>query len=72
MATTLLLKQMTKAENLRAMESLWADLSADANALEMPSWHAAELATTVAGIRAGTVAVVDWEQAKKSIQRRTK
>jgi len=37
---------MTLPEKLRLMEALWADLSRNAEAMELPPWHAQALRET--------------------------
>jgi hypothetical protein len=72
MPITLPLKSMTKADKLRAMEDLWADLSRDESSFESPTWHLRELQATEARVAAGKEEFIDWEVAKKSLRRRAK
>lgn len=72
MPITLPLKSMTKADKLRAMEELWADLSSDETSFESPAWHLRELRATEARVAAGVEEFIDWEAAKKSLRRRAR
>ena len=72
MPITLPLKSMTKADKLRAMEELWADLSRDESSFEAPAWHLRELRATESRVASGKEVFVDWEIAKKSLRRRAK
>jgi hypothetical protein len=70
MPTTLPIERMTRAEKLRAMEELWADLSRDAERVPLPDWHKATFAERERLVRAGKARFQDWESAKKRIARR--
>ncbi|MBE7501830.1 MAG: addiction module protein [Verrucomicrobiales bacterium] len=60
---------MTLAEKLRAMESLWADLSTRAADDVVPAWHAQVLAERERRLAAGQERVVDWDEAKRQLRR---
>ena len=66
------LHQMSQAEKLQAMESLWVDLSRDQNAFESPAWHGEALKHTESLIREGKAEFLDWEAAKDDLRRRLK
>ena len=70
MDITLPLDQMTVAEKLRAMESLWADLSRNAEKFESPAWHESVLKERDEKIRSGEETFIDWETAKKQLRDR--
>ena len=72
MPITLPLKSMTRADKLRVMEELWADLSKDEAHFDSPMWHLRELRATEARVIAGKEEFIDWEVAKKSLRRRAK
>ncbi len=52
------------------METIWADLSREDDAVESPAWHQAELKQTEARYAAGAEELVDWSDAKKELRRR--
>ena len=62
--------QLSRPEKLRLMEVLWADMTREGDALEVPAWHEAALRETEAGLAEGTVQAVDWEEAKLRLSRR--
>ena len=64
------LDTMTIPEKLRLMETLWADLSRHANALELPAWHAQALRETEQRVAEGKEIAIDWETAKKELRGR--
>jgi hypothetical protein len=68
MEATLPLSQMSVAEKLRAMETLWADLSRDEAQIESPAWHGEVLHDREAKIKSGKETFMDWETAKKQLR----
>ena len=54
MSTALKLDSMTLEEKLAAMDLLWSDLSARADALQSPQWHAAVLSARLEQAKRGT------------------
>lgn len=72
MEATLPLDQMTKAEKLRAMEALWADLSRDDSQVESPAWHGDVLRDRADAVKSGKETFMDWETAKQQLRDRHK
>ena len=72
MDVTLPLDQMTTAEKLRAMESLWADLSRKEEQFDSPAWHEEVLKEREERIRSGQEKFIDWETAKTELRDRRK
>ena len=72
MDVTLPLDQMTVAEKLRAMESLWADLSRKEDQFDPPAWHELVLKEREEQIRSGQEKFIDWETAKTGLRDRRK
>lgn len=70
MLTTQPLNQMSKADKLRAMEALWADLSSDDRGFVSPRWHGEVLEETERLVKSGKARFLDWESAKKMIRRK--
>ncbi|MCX6340167.1 MAG: addiction module protein [Candidatus Aureabacteria bacterium] len=64
------ISQLSLAQKLNLMETLWADLSRDEKALKSPPWHEAVLKDRGEAYAAGKVTASDWEQAKKRIQKK--
>ena len=70
MPTTLSIEHLTRDEKLRAMESLWADLSQSEEQVPVPLWHKTVLAERERMVREGKARFVDWDTAKRRIARR--
>ena len=64
------IEKMTLEEKLRAMETLWADLSRNAETLQSPDWHGDVLKERAARVASGEEQYVDWEQAKRELRQR--
>jgi hypothetical protein len=67
MDTSLPLHAMFRAEKLRAMEELWADLSGDGGTFEEPAWHEAVLMETREAVKTGEAVFADWDEAKRRL-----
>ncbi len=66
------LHKMSRAEKVRVMEELWQDLCREEEPLESSAWHKDELAKTEQRISSGKEAFVDWEDAKKQLQKQSR
>jgi hypothetical protein len=66
------LDQMTTAEKLRVMETLWADLSRNEREIESPAWHEQVLREREERVRSGQESFIDWEKAKQQLLDRLK
>ena len=62
--------QLSLAQKLDLMETLWADLSRDEQTLKSPAWHETVLKDREEAFAAGKVTVSEWEQAKKRIKKK--
>jgi len=65
------LDKLTVEEKLRAMESLWADLSRRADAVPVPQWHKDLLDERERLFAEGKAKFTDWETAKRRISEQT-
>ena len=72
MPTTLPVSRMSTSDKLLAMEQLWASLTTDNKPLKLPLWHKKALLETEQKVQAGKEEFIDWDEAKKSLRRRTK
>ncbi len=70
MNVVLPLDRMTTAEKLSVMETLWADLSRDADAFESPAWHADILREREKRVAEGSETFVAWDEAKRQLRER--
>jgi len=64
------LSQLSFAQKLDLMETLWADLTREGKKLKSPAWHETVLKDRGEAFAAGKVTVSDWEQAKKRIRKK--
>ena len=64
------LKKMSRADKLRTMEAIWADLSRDEDRFESPTWHGQALREAERAVKNGKAKFTDWEEAKKRIRRK--
>jgi hypothetical protein len=62
---------MSVEEKLETMETIWASLSANPEAIESPAWHEEELRVREASVASGEARFVAWETAKEEIRRQT-
>ena len=63
------IQRMSRAEKLRLMEALWADLSRDEAEVESPAWHADALRETSERVVRGEEKIIDWTQAKAELRK---
>lgn len=69
MITTEQIKQLSTAEKLQVMETLWQELTAEgADQLASPSWHQQALQQTENAVRESDEVTHDWELAKNSLR----
>ena len=66
------LRQLTRSEKLKLMETLWEELSRSDEGFESPAWHAKELAATERRMAEGKEQVLDWDAAKTSLHNQVK
>ena len=64
------IRQMSRAEKLKLMEAIWADLAKSETEVESPNWHAEVLTETETRVAAGEERIADWELAKKELRKR--
>jgi putative addiction module component (TIGR02574 family) len=67
MAAVINVEQMTLEEKLRAMETLWENLSRREEDVPVPQWHKDLLDERERAIKEGKAQFIDWETAKKRI-----
>lgn len=62
------LETLSRADKLKLMETLWADLSDPADKLTSPDWHADALDAAQQAHAAGQAPFIDWAQAKRQLR----
>jgi hypothetical protein len=70
MQTTLPLETMTREDKLRAMETLWADLSRSEAQIESPAWHGDVLRERAEAVKSGREHFIAWEDAKRQLRKK--
>ncbi|MEI6825845.1 MAG: addiction module protein [Desulfuromonadales bacterium] len=68
MAFSLPLAQMSTADKLQTMETLWDDLCHKVEDICIPEWHYEVLAAREEDIKTGKECFTDWEIAKETIR----
>jgi len=68
MAVALKLDEMSLADKLQAMETLWDDLCHHVQDVAVPEWHHEELAAREAALAERKECFSDWETAKDQIR----
>ena len=63
------LSQLTLAQKLDLMETIWDDLARDHKTFESPTWHEEVLREREEALAAGKLSVSDWEEAKVRIRK---
>lgn len=61
-------KTLSKAEKLRLLEALWADLSGDDSEIASPPWHQDALEEATRLHAEGKASFSDWGAAKERIR----
>ena len=70
MTVSLPLEQMTAAEKLELIQTIWEDLDKNAAEIESPAWHEEVLNGREKQIAAGEEKFLAWEDAKKLLDKR--
>ena len=65
------IRQMPLHEKIAVMEAIWEDLSAEESTVEVPQWHQELLDAREHLLTDGKAHFLDWEEAKKQIQKAT-
>lgn len=71
MITAEQIKQLSTAEKLQVMETLWQELAAEGTEnLASPAWHQQALQQTELAVREGDEVTHDWKLAKDSLRKK--
>jgi len=65
-----IIDNLSREEQIMAMELLWKRLSSGDAPIQPPDWHRAVVAERVARLETGEVGLVSWEDAKKRLRER--
>lgn len=69
MGFALSVEKMSIEEKIYTMETIWDDLCKNADSISSPAWHENVLNNRENGIRNGEEVFVDWNNAKKNIEK---
>jgi len=58
---------VSAVEKLKIIEAIWGDLAGDENSLPNLAWHETEVKDTEEKFLAGSIEILDWQQAKKEL-----
>ena len=70
MQSTIEIRNLSREEKLRVMETIWEDLSREDEEVESPDWHQKALQETERRFNSGQEKIVDWQVAKKELRER--
>ena len=70
MQSTIEIRNLSRKEKLRVMETIWEDLSREDEEVESPDWHQKALQETERRLNSGQEKIVDWQVAKKELRER--
>ena len=63
------IRQMPFEEKLRLLEAVWAELSLEPDRIEVPQWRKDILDERDQAVQAERNQILEWEEAKKQIER---
>ncbi len=63
------ISELTLAQKLNLMESIWDDITQDESALKSPAWHETVLKDREDALASSKAKVSGWEKAKERIRR---
>jgi putative addiction module component (TIGR02574 family) len=65
-----LIDNMSRNEQIAALQLIWDRLATSAEGTEPPEWHGDVLAERLAAVENGSAKFVDWPDAKKRLRER--
>lgn len=63
------IKQMTLPEKLELLEAVWSEIASDPDQVEVPQWHKSILDERQRAFEEGRDKAIDWEEAKRQIEK---
>lgn len=66
------IKQMSTEEKLHLMDVIWQELSLDEKQIEVPRQHKEMLDKRAKKVKEGQASFLDWDDAKKQIEKATR
>ncbi len=65
------IEDMTASQKVELMEALWKAMSQKPEEIESPDWHREVLEERERALANGEIELMDWEDAKADIRRKT-
>lgn len=65
------IQELSLHEKLHVMEAIWDEISREEAHLEMPAWHKDILDEREGLVHEGKAQYLDWEEARKQIEKAT-
>ena len=66
------IRQMSFAEKVALLETLWSEIAADPCQVEVPQWHKDILDERDLALKEGRSTALDWDEAKRQIEQATR
>ena len=63
------IRQLTLSEKLELLEAVWSEISSNPDQVEVPQWHKDILDERQQAVEEGRVKILDWEEAKRQIEK---
>lgn len=71
MHKTIEINHLSREEKIMIMEAIWNDLSSDEEQVESPDWHKEALLETERRFSSGQEEILDWQNAKQELRKRS-
>ena len=65
-------RQMSFPEKVALLETVWSEIAADPGQVEVPPWHKDILDERDLALHEGRATVLEWDEAKRQIERATR
>jgi len=66
------IRQMSFPEKMALLETVWSEIAAEPGQVEVPQWHKEILDERDLALKEGRATVLDWDEAKRQIERATR
>lgn len=66
------IRQMSFPEKVALLETVWSEIAADPGQVEVPQWHKDILDERDLALNEGRATVLEWDEAKRQIERATR
>lgn len=66
------IRRMSFPEKVALLETVWSEIAAEPSQVEVPQWHKDILDERDLALKEGRATVLDWDEAKRQIERATR